>query len=67
MKFGSNRLGALALLTSPLAAHAETIPHIEALYAMGGGFLGGLVGGLLACWLCKRGRGGRDESDTKRR
>ena len=53
------------LLTLPLAAHAQSIPHIEALYAFGGGLLGGLIGALLACWLCKR-RDDRDGREPKK-
>ena len=67
MKFDSRIPTAAALLAAPLAAHADTIPHIEAYYALGGGFAGGFLGGLLACWLCKRLSAGRDGSDTKKR
>jgi hypothetical protein len=56
---------AMAMLTMPLAAHAEGAPHVI-LYAMGGGFAGGMLGALLACWLCKRMRGSKDATDLKR-
>jgi hypothetical protein len=59
---------AAALLMTPLAAQAQSIPHIvEAMYAFGGGLLGGLVGALLACWLCNRRRGSKDDTDSKRK
>jgi hypothetical protein len=48
-------------------AYAEGgAPHIL-LYAFGGGLVGGLVGALLACWLCKRIRGSKDTTGSDRR
>jgi len=67
MKIESKIPAAVALLTAPLAAHAETIPHIDAYFALGGGFVGGFLGALLACWLCKRMGSGRGDSDPKKR
>lgn len=63
----ATKLPAVALLlTSPIAAYAsEGIPHIEALYAFGGGALGGFFGALLACFLCKR-MGSKNDRDSKR-
>ncbi len=45
----------VVLLAAPAAAFAQEggAPHIL-LYSLGGGFLGGLIGAFLACWLCKR-------------
>jgi hypothetical protein len=57
---------AVLLLASPLVAHAQSIPHIEALYSFGGGFAGGLLGALLACWLCHRNRDSKNETSSKR-
>jgi len=49
----------------PVAAYAQGgAPHIL-LYSFGGGFAGGLLGALLACWLCKR-RPSQDITDLKR-
>jgi hypothetical protein len=62
MKTGT-RLPAGALLLTPIAAYAEGIPHIEALYAFGGGLFGGLIGALIACWLCHR---RRESSEPKK-
>ncbi|HJV61222.1 MAG TPA: hypothetical protein VJ743_09740 [Albitalea sp.] len=54
MRTGTKRSGAAVILVAPIAAYAQSgAPHIE-LYAFGGGLLGGLIGALLACWLCKR-------------
>jgi hypothetical protein len=53
------------LLTAPMAAHAEVLPHIEALYAFGGGALGGFFGALIACWLCKR-MGSKNDRDPRK-
>ncbi len=66
MKSRTKLPAAALLLTTPLAAYAEGIPHIEALYAFGGGLAGGLIGALLACWLCKRIRGSNNNDDPKR-
>jgi len=53
---------AIALLALPAAAYAQHgFPHTEALYAFGGGLFGGLIGALLACWLCKRRKNGDDQ------
>ena len=60
------KLPAVALLLfSPMAAHAEVLPHIVALYAFGGGAAGGFFGALLACWLCKRMRLKNDKDSRK--
>lgn len=54
------------LLTTPLIAHADSIPDTGHLaYAFAGGFAGGLIGALLACWLCCRRR--NTQSDTEPR
>jgi len=55
---------AVLLMTVPLAAYAESAPS-TGLYSLVGGFAGGLVGGLVACWLCKR-RGSKSDADSKR-
>jgi len=66
MKFGTKLSGAM-LSAVPIAAYADGTPHItEAMYSFGGGLAGGLLGALLACWLCKRARGSRDDTDSKR-
>jgi hypothetical protein len=57
MKTGTRLPIAAMLLATPLAAIADTIPHIEEFaYALGGGAIGGFLGALLACWLCVRRR-----------
>jgi len=57
---------AIFLMAAPVIAYAEGgAPHIE-LYAFAGGAIGGLVGSLLACWLCKRIRGPKDTTDSKK-
>jgi hypothetical protein len=66
MKTGNKLPAAALLMTTPLAAYADTIPHIEALYAFGGGLAGGLIGSLLACWLCKRIRGSKSDNDQRK-
>ena len=53
MKIPTQLPAAALLLTTPLAAYAQGAPHIL-LYSFGGGALGGFIGALLACWLCKR-------------
>ncbi len=61
------KLPVVALAASaPLSAYADTIPHITLLYSFGGGFAGGLIGALLACWLCKRIRESKDRTDSKK-
>ncbi len=66
MNKGIRLPAAILLLAAPLAAHAQGgAPHIL-LYSFGGGFVGGLLGALLACWLCKRGRGTKDETQPKK-
>lgn len=63
----SPKLSVGLLLASPVAAYADGAPHvIEAMYAFGGAFVGGLVGALVACWLCKRQRGSGESSDTRK-
>ncbi|HEY0858887.1 MAG TPA: hypothetical protein VGE16_17615 [Albitalea sp.] len=42
------------LVGSASAYAAEGAPGGMVLFAFGGGFAGGLIGALLACWLCKR-------------
>jgi hypothetical protein len=64
MKTATN-LSAAVLLATPLAAYAEGTPHIL-LYSFGGGFAGGLLGALLACWLCKRFFGSKAQTGSKR-
>lgn len=66
MRTGTKLSAAVLLVTTPLASYAQSIPHIEALYSFGGGFAGGLIGALLACWLCKRFCGSKDQADLKR-
>jgi hypothetical protein len=60
------RLPAAMVLLAPLAASAATegAPQVF-LFALAGGAVGGFVGALLACWLCKR-RGSQDGNDPKR-
>lgn len=66
MESGTRATAAIIVMMAPLAAHAQGgAPHIV-LYALGGGFAGGLLGALLACWLCKRFCGSKDQADTKR-
>ena len=55
---------AVLLLATPLAAYAESAPS-TGLYALVGGFAGGLFGGLLACWLCRRDRS-KTDTDSKK-
>jgi len=55
---------AILLLTAPLAAYAESAPS-TGLYSLVGGFAGGLLGGLLACWLCKR-FGSKNDRDPRK-
>jgi len=54
---------ALALLT-PMTAFAIQGPVETFLVAGGGGAVGGFLGALLACWLCKR-RGSRTPDPKK--
>lgn len=43
------------LLAGPASClAAEGAPGGMILFSFGGGFAGGLLGALLACWLCKR-------------
>ncbi len=57
----------VTLLAGPASVYAaEGAPGGMVLFAFGGGFAGGLIGALLACWLCKRGRGSKDQTDTKK-
>lgn len=65
MKTGNKLPAAILLLATPLAAFAEGTPHIV-LFAFGGGAAGGFLGALFACWLCKRIRGSKDQTDTKK-
>lgn len=66
MKAASGLPVAVVLMAAPLTAFAQGgAPHIL-LYSFGGGFAGGLLGALLACWLCKRGRGSTDTTDSKK-
>ena len=64
MKLVSKFQVASLLLATPLAAYAESAPS-TGLYSLVGGFAGGLVGGLLACWLCKR-MGSKKDKDSDR-
>lgn len=64
MRFDIRLPAALVLLT-PLAASAtEGAPQVF-FYALGGGAAGGLIGALLACWLCNR-RKSKNDSDSKK-
>jgi len=54
------------LLAAPLAAYADTVPHTGTLYAFAGGAVGGFLGALLACWLCHRRMGRKDDGDPKK-
>jgi len=60
------RLSAVTLgLAAPIAAYAQHgAPHII-LYSLGGGFAGGLMGALLACWLCKKAWGSKGDRDLR--
>jgi hypothetical protein len=62
-----HQLAAAALImAAPLSAYAQGAPHTGAfLYSFGGGLLGGLIGALLACWLCKR-RGSHDDTAARK-
>lgn len=66
MRTGNKLPAAIVLMATPLAAYADSVPGTGVLYSFGGGFAGGLIGALLACWLCKRGRGAKDQTDTKK-
>ena len=63
----ANQLATATLLLAPLAAYAQGgAPHIV-LYSLGGGFAGGFLGSLLACWFCcRRQRGTVPPTDTKK-
>ncbi|HUG23904.1 hypothetical protein [Piscinibacter sp.] len=65
MKMKTRLPAAMLLLTAPVVAYAQGtgVPHIL-FAAAGGGFVGGLLGALLACWLCNR---RRDDNDMKKR
>lgn len=54
MNTGSKLSVSILLLVTPLAAYAESAPPTGVLWALAGGFGGGFLGALLACWLCKR-------------
>jgi hypothetical protein len=65
MNTGTKLPAAMLLLATPLAAYAEGgAPHIL-LFSFGGGFAGGLLGALLACWLCKRARASKDDTGSR--
>jgi NhaP-type Na+/H+ or K+/H+ antiporter len=56
---------ALATLM-PAAAFAVTEGPVEVFfYAAAGGAVGGLLGALLACWLCKR-MGSKNDKDPRK-
>jgi hypothetical protein len=66
MKAGIQVQAAGLLTLMPFAARAsETVPHIVALYALGGGAAGGFLGALIACWLCKRMTSKKDRDSNK--
>lgn len=54
-----------ALLAGPVTAFAtggaEGPPGGQILFSFIGGFGGGLLGAVVGCWLCNRGRGSKDE------
>lgn len=66
MKAGSKLSATFLLAALPFSAYADSAPSTGVLFSFGGGFLGGLIGALLACWLCQRGRGSKDQTDTKK-
>lgn len=64
MKTGIKLPVTVLLLATPLAAYADTVPPTHVLFALGGGFAGGFLGALVACWLCKR-FGSRNDVNSK--
>jgi hypothetical protein len=56
MRTGIKLPTAALLAAMPLVAYAATdgAPHTFFLAAAAGGAVGGFLGALLACWLCKR-------------
>ena len=64
MTSGSKLVTSILLLTTPVAAYAHGAPHI--VYAMTGGFVGGLAGAFLACWFCSRRRAPQDETSVRK-
>lgn len=65
MRFDVKLPVAIAALM-PVAASAATEGPVEVFfYAAAGGALGGLLGALLACWLCKRG-GSKNDRDPRK-
>ena len=60
------RLPAAMALLAPVAASAATEGAPELFFfALGGGAVGGFLGALLACWLCKR-MSSKSDRDSKR-
>jgi len=65
MRVGIKLPAAIALL-APLAASAATEGAPEVFfYALGGGAVGGFLGALFACWLCKR-MGSKNDKDPRK-
>lgn len=60
-------LALTALMVGPATAFAaEGSPGGTVLFAFVGGFAGGALGALFACWLCKRRRESQNEGDPRR-
>jgi len=60
------KLPAAMALLAPVAASAATEGAPELFFfALGGGAVGGFLGALLACWLCKR-MSSKNDRDSKR-
>jgi hypothetical protein len=65
MNTGSKLPVSVLLLMTPLSAYAEIAPPTGVLLSFAGGFGGGFLGALLACWLCKR-WASKDDHSSKR-
>ena len=66
MKIATKLPAAFLMMTAPLAAYAQGgAPHIL-LYSFGGGLVGGFIGALLACLICKKRHAGKDQTDLKK-
>lgn len=66
MKTGTQVKAAMLMFAAPVAAYAQGgAPHII-LESLVGGAIGGFIGAALACWLCKRACGSKDETNPRR-
>ncbi len=57
---------AIFLLSTPLAAYADDASPTGHILSFVGGFAGGFLVALVACWLCKR-FGSKNDTDSKRK